>query len=119
MNDTDESKRVLQHLANERTVLAWLRSILSVSGVGFALITLAIDTHISRWYPIRIVAEGLTLSGALASVLATVHYFKKRAEINVHGHRSSLHSLFWLYGLLGLILVVAVGLGVMQFLSHV
>ncbi|MCL6443828.1 MAG: DUF202 domain-containing protein [Alicyclobacillus sp.] len=118
MHRTNESQYVLQHLANERTVLAWLRSIISISGVGFALISLIIDTHTSGGYAIRIVAEGLTLSGALASVLATIYYFKKRLEINIDCQRSRVDSFVWLYGLLGVVIALATATMVTQFLCH-
>ncbi|MCL6634136.1 MAG: DUF202 domain-containing protein [Alicyclobacillus herbarius] len=109
----------MQHLANERTVLAWLRFIISISGVGFALISLSIDTHNSGGYAIRVVAEGLTLFGALASILATIQYFKKRAEINLDDQRSRVHSFVWLYGLLGVVLVLTAGIVIMQFSRRV
>ncbi|WP_333482924.1 YidH family protein [Sutcliffiella sp. NC1] len=49
MNQSDESKYIQQHLANERTYLAWIRTAIAIIGVGFLATTLHFNTPMNEF----------------------------------------------------------------------
>lgn len=82
----DESvKYAQQHLANERTYLAWLRTAISITGVGFLTTSLHFTIKISNNQFINTLAIFLGIYacvvGFITGVLATIQYSKKRKEI--------------------------------------
>ncbi|UPM53783.1 YidH family protein [Gottfriedia acidiceleris] len=82
----DESvKYAQQHLANERTYLAWLRTANSITGVGFLTTSLHFTIKISNNQFINTLAIFLGIYacvvGLISGVLATIQYSKKRKEI--------------------------------------
>ncbi|PEJ47958.1 MULTISPECIES: YidH family protein [unclassified Bacillus (in: firmicutes)] len=82
----DESvKYAQQHLANERTYLAWLRTAISITGVGFLTTSIHFTIKISDNYFINTLAVFLGIYacvvGFITGVLATMQYSKKRKEI--------------------------------------
>jgi putative membrane protein len=87
VNDlSDESvKYAQQHLANERTYLAWLRTAISITGVGFLTTSLHFTIKISDNQFINTLAIFLGIYacviGFISGVLATIQYSKKRKEI--------------------------------------
>lgn len=89
----DESKYIQQHLANERTFLAWLRTGLAVVGIGFLAVTLhfnygskvsKLTDEISLLLMIFSLATGLAIL-----IMGSFSYFMKRKEINEASFRSS------------------------------
>ncbi|WP_088014270.1 YidH family protein [Gottfriedia acidiceleris] len=83
---SDESaKYAQQHLANERTYLAWLRTAISITGVGFVTTSLHFTIKISNDQFINTLAIFLGIYacvvGFFTGVLATIQYSKKRKEI--------------------------------------
>ncbi|KKB39897.1 YidH family protein [Bacillus thermotolerans] len=89
----DESKYIQQHLANERTFLAWLRTGIAIIGIGFLAVTLHLNygplvsevtDRLSVWMMVTslIVGLGVLLTGMLS-------YFQKRKAINESSFRSS------------------------------
>ena len=83
---SDESvKYAQQHLANERTYLAWLRTAISITGVGFLTTSLHFTIKISDKQFINTLAIFLGIYacvvGLISGVLATIQYSKKRKEI--------------------------------------
>jgi putative membrane protein len=81
---TVDSLYIQQHLANERTYLAWIRTALTIMGIGY----LSAKLHfLSRFYPLEIndtVAQvigfvSITI-GLVTTVYATVSYLKKRKK---------------------------------------
>ncbi|QKE73900.1 DUF202 domain-containing protein [Arthrobacter citreus] len=82
----DESvKYAQQHLANERTYLAWLRTAISITGVGFLTTSIHFTIKISNNHFINTLAIFLGIYacvvGFITGVLATIQYSKKRKEI--------------------------------------
>ncbi len=85
-----ESTRAREHLANERTLLAWVRTAIALMGLGFVvarfglfLRQLAVE-RAAPAEPAHVSAViGATLVGAsvLITVLSTVRFFRARAQI--------------------------------------
>lgn len=88
-----DSKYIQQHLANERTFLAWLRTAIAIIGVGF-LVTNLHFTMKSTLSPfsdtlasiIGISSVGL---GILTIVMAMAAYFKNIHSINTQSFRTT------------------------------
>src|SRR5207302_5221014 len=85
-----ESTRAREHLANERTLLAWVRTAIALMGLGFVVArfglflrqlglargSVASDTSLAGWIGI-----GLVASAVVATVLATVRFLRARDQI--------------------------------------
>ena len=98
--NTEEHRYILQHLANERTVLAWFRSVIALEGVAFVLWRLFGRHHGGPDSRVHIVAIEFMLAGILATIYASLNYLKTRAEINHNAFRFRRFSFGWLFGLL-------------------
>lgn len=74
-----------QHLANERTYLAWIRTAISITGVGFLTTSLHFTIKMSSDHFINHVAIFLgifaCIVGIVTGILSTVQYSRKRKEI--------------------------------------
>ncbi|NGZ73917.1 YidH family protein [Saccharibacillus alkalitolerans] len=86
-----ENKYVQQHLANERTYLAWVRTCIAVAGLGFLAAGLTFNSTYGEKAHLFAVAAGV---GALLFALsllvsATFDYKRKRRDINEGIFRSS------------------------------
>jgi putative membrane protein len=95
MNDkeTEESKYIQQHLANERTYLAWVRTAIAIVGIGFLTTSLHynIVDNVSKWgsfITIMISISSLVL-GFVTIIGATVNYYRTRKNINTQTFKSS------------------------------
>jgi putative membrane protein len=81
-----ESKYIQQHLANERTYLAWVRTSIAIIGIGF----LASSLHFNNIRSVSQVADTIAvfvsifslLVGLIILLFATIHYFAVRKNIN-------------------------------------
>lgn len=99
-SNTLESKYIQQHLANERTYLAWVRTAIAIIGVGFLV------TNLHHSLPIPITAAedflatliGLTSVGIgiITIIMATVAYFEKVKCINNQTFTSSKNFIITL-----------------------
>ncbi|WP_110114446.1 DUF202 domain-containing protein [Bacillus sp. CGMCC 1.16541] len=93
----DESKYIQQHLANERTYLAWIRTAISVVGMAF----LAVSLYVNFFGEGSIISENITVLMMIASTsigvfiifFATFNYMKKRSDINEGSFRSASTSV--------------------------
>jgi putative membrane protein len=90
---SEESKYIQQHLANERTFLAWVRTAIAIMGVGFLVTNLhssLIDTLTVRGdllaTIIGLASVGL---GVLTVLMSMIVYFKKIHSINNQTYVSS------------------------------
>lgn len=73
---------VRDHLANERTLLAWVRTALTIVGLGF-LISRLLVTEQGNPEPIaEVIGVALILLGAGASVLSAVRFLRIQREID-------------------------------------
>lgn len=113
---TTESKYIQQHLANERTYLAWVRTSIAIIGIGF----LASSLHFNNIRLVSPVADTIAvfvsifslLIGLIILFLATTHYFMVRKNINSQTFSSannlikiSSGIIFLIFLLLGIYLV--------------
>lgn len=93
MNDKARSKKVNDHLANERTFLSWIRTSLGIMGFGFVVvkfslfvkqITMMINPEItlsnSHGYS-SIVGVAIVIVGSLTTILACLKYHKTGRQI--------------------------------------
>jgi putative membrane protein len=83
---TIDSKFIQQHLANERTFLTWVRTALSLVGVGFLISNLSFS---AQWVPLEIggnLAKAIGICSFVLGVMivgmAKFSYFKKSIDIN-------------------------------------
>lgn len=78
------SDRIREHLANERTYLAWMRSAVSLMGFGVVIVRLRMfqppmmPTSGTTWK----IGLGLALVGLLTVWTSTQHYFGVRRDID-------------------------------------
>ncbi|MFC4735054.1 YidH family protein [Bacillus daqingensis] len=83
MKPTPDSSYIQQHLANERTFLAWVRTALAMKGIGFLVFgaeLLLSDQQAGRgaiWISLLSFTAGAAVLG-----IGTYLYFKHRKTIN-------------------------------------
>lgn len=86
-----ESNYIQQHLANERTYLAWVRTSIAMMGVGFLVATLHFNTAMtneaSNTFAVFISLFSLFI-GFVTIVIATTSYIRNRRTINNQTFRS-------------------------------
>ena len=89
----DEQKLIQQHLANERTYLAWIRTAIALVGVGFLATTLHMNTvtDMSSFGADLSVIVSLSslFLGAMTIIGATINYYQTRRNINESRFESS------------------------------
>ena len=85
-DQTVDSKYIQQHLANERTFLAWIRTAIAIIGVGFLVTNLHFTMKTSLSLMGDLLANIIGLSsvgiGILTIILAMIAYTKKINAIN-------------------------------------
>ncbi|MBM7622065.1 putative membrane protein [Bacillus tianshenii] len=90
---TIDSRYIQQHLANERTFLAWLRTAIAIIGVGFLVTNLhfTMKTSLSPFSDLLASIIGLSSVGLgiVTIIMATVTYFKKTKTINDQSFRTT------------------------------
>jgi putative membrane protein len=83
---TVDSKYIQQHLANERTYLAWIRTAIAIIGVGFLVTNLHFNMKLSLSTMGDFIANAIGIAsvgvGIITIIMATVVYFKKITTIN-------------------------------------
>ncbi|CAH0131205.1 hypothetical protein SRABI96_00241 [Peribacillus sp. Bi96] len=79
-------KYAQQHLANERTFLAWIRTVIAIVGVGFLTTSLHFTIGVHRDARIDLISIILGIFacglGLVITVLATFSYLQKKRQIN-------------------------------------
>ena len=97
---TKDSKYIQQHLANERTYLAWVRTSITIIGVGFLITNL----HFSTLSAVALISDLLARIIGLASIvvgiilliMATTGYFTKGNDINQQTFKYSRRMVLFL-----------------------
>jgi putative membrane protein len=83
---TLDSKYIQQHLANERTYLAWIRTAIAVIGVGFLVTNLHFNMRTSLSKAADVIANLIGITsvglGIITIIMATIVYLKKITTIN-------------------------------------
>ncbi|MGY4795771.1 YidH family protein [Lysinibacillus fusiformis] len=99
-----------QHLANERTYLAWIRTSISIVGVGFLTTSLHFTIKMNSNDSIHIVAICLgifaCIIGFIIGVLATFQYARKRKEIQDGRFYPSNHCIYMISSLFSLLILI-------------
>jgi putative membrane protein len=96
-----EPPTVRDHLANERTLLAWIRTALTVIGLGFIVARLAVE---GEQGPIEALAGvGLVILGGAVAIAGAYSYLSARRELLTGAYRPAV----WLH----LVVVAAVVVG--------
>ena len=103
---TIDSKYIQQHLANERTYLAWIRTAIAIIGVGFLVTNLHFNMR-SALTPINdfmanLIGIASVLLGISVIIMATVSYLQKVKTINNQTFKSPKASII----LLGMLVVM-------------
>ncbi|NMH70184.1 DUF202 domain-containing protein [Bacillus sp. RO3] len=85
MKETNESKYIQQHLANERTFLAWIRTAIAIIGIGF--LTTSLHYNSLQENPVQdkiaLTISGVSIVIGLAVIIgSTLHYYRTRKHIN-------------------------------------
>jgi putative membrane protein len=97
---TLESKYIQQHLANERTYLAWIRTAIAIIGVGFLVTNLhhSLNVPLTGAEDFLATLIGLTSVGIgiITVIIATVVYLDKIKSINTQTFTSSKHFIITL-----------------------
>lgn len=82
---TIDSKYIQQHLANERTFLAWTRTGITIVGLGFlaAGVVFRSTSYTNFGHTVAaVVGIGAVILGGLVVAYATSDYYTKRNAIN-------------------------------------
>lgn len=96
MSDSIDDERVRDHLANERTYLAWLRT--GVSAMGLGVVIAKLRYMLGSNYPetsglVRAANIGLIFAlVGIATILMSVWFFlETRKEIRLRTYKSKIH----------------------------
>jgi putative membrane protein len=99
----NEGSTARDHLANERTYLAWIRTALSISGVGLGLL---------KWKGVANEAGYLVLSlGVLALISSTVRYLTVMRQLTQRQFEPNVRGAL---AVVAVILIVIIALLVLQ-----
>jgi putative membrane protein len=102
MSDQPGDSNPRDHLANERTLLAWIRTALTLIGIGFLVDRLAAaQDQPNAWYAYAGVA--LVIVGAVLALVGAYTFMKTRRDLE----RGSFQPAQWLY--LAVVALVVVG----------
>ncbi|WP_240661817.1 YidH family protein [Paenibacillus xylanexedens] len=107
-----ESKYVQQHLANERTFLAWVRTGIAMAGIGFLAAGFGFNSSAyDRLAHIAAIITGITslIGGISIIVYSATAYHRKRTQINEQTFQAStglIRFLTWMLLVIGLALAV-------------
>jgi putative membrane protein len=90
-----EVARAREHLANERTLLAWVRTAVAIMGLGFVVARFGLflrQLAVERAAPPEpahasaVIGAALVGASVLITALSTVRFFRARAQIERGGY---------------------------------
>ncbi len=100
MNEQKSDTKLREHLANERTFLAWIRTSIALMGLGFVIVKFALflkelavllkntDINITEGFS-AITGTGMVALGVLLAFFAFFQYKKVETQINRQNYKSS------------------------------
>jgi putative membrane protein len=117
--EENQLKVAQQHLANERTYLAWIRTAIAIIGIGF----LTISYHLTIGQSHRVSDLLAILLTILSSVFgvgliitAAVQYLRKRKQIQAQSFQSSYFFVIWGSLVLLIVILIAIAYILVQFM---
>ncbi|MBB6024880.1 putative membrane protein [Paenibacillus sp. JGP012] len=113
--NSSDSKYVQQHLANERTFLAWVRTGIAMAGIGFLAAGFGFHSNAyDQLAHLAAVITGITsLLGGISIILfSAAAYHRKRAQINEQSFRATTGLITFL-GII--LLVIGIALAVLLY----
>lgn len=117
--EENQLKFAQQHLANERTYLAWVRTAINVTGIGFVIVSFHLTIGESQRV-VDILAVLLTVLSSVAGFVliinAAVQYFRKRKQIQAQRFHTSHVSIIAASLTLLIVIVVAAVYILIQFI---
>lgn len=111
--DENKSKNISDHLANERTFLAWIRTAIGIMAFGFVVVKFSLfvkqlsiilgkeQVIHSRGYS-AVIGILLVASGAVTTLMAYIRYRRTEQQINKADFRNSS----WLLSLLAIFIIL-------------
>jgi len=98
----NEGSTARDHLANERTYLAWIRTALALTGVGIGLL---------KWQSVSILTGYLVLSmGVVALVSSTVRYFSVMRQLSHHRFEPNVRGVLAVVAVILIVIVTLLAL---------
>lgn len=86
----DRSAEIRDHLANERTLLAWQRTALALMGIGFLVDRFAFEGAGDRQLPAAVLGLALIGVGAITAVVGVVRFLRTERDIDEATYRPSV-----------------------------
>ncbi|MCM3006296.1 YidH family protein [Priestia koreensis] len=118
---TVDSTYIQQHLASERTYLAWIRTAIAIVGVGFLVTNLHFNklSEMSTWADTVVTTIGFlsVALGVLTIIVSTVSYMRKRGQINTQTFKASYGNVIFLSVSL-LVIFVAFFVYLLKVMTH-
>ncbi|OLN22085.1 hypothetical protein BTO30_11365 [Domibacillus antri] len=104
MEKTTSSKFIQQHLANERTYLAWVRTAIAIIGIGFLVINLHFNFlpqhSAGADLMANIIGGAAVIAGLLVIGFSTYSYFGKMKTIDSETFKPEKNSILALTGII-------------------
>lgn len=100
MSEENRDTKLREHLANERTFLAWIRTSIALMGLGFVIVKFAlflkevaimlkdINVTITEGFS-SVVGTGMVSLGVILAFFAFFQYKKVETQINRQSYKSS------------------------------
>jgi putative membrane protein len=104
----DRSAEIRDHLANERTLLAWQRTALALMGIGFLVDRFAFEGAGDRQLPAAILGLAIIGVGAVTAIVGVVRFLRTERDIDEATYRPSVlaHVLLAAAIVVGAVLLV-------------
>ncbi|MBO9130224.1 DUF202 domain-containing protein [Bacillus sp. 165] len=110
---TIDSNYIQQHLANERTYLAWIRTSIAIIGIGFLITNLHYAMRTSLTEAKQLISDGIGILSVVTGITimlgSTLDYLKKRKNINEQTFRSAT-GIVVLLSVCIMLIVVMIGM---------
>lgn len=86
----DRSAEIRDHLANERTLLAWQRTALALMGIGFLVDRFAFEGADGRQLPAAVLGLALIGVGTATAVTGVVRFLRTERDIDEATYRPAV-----------------------------